>query len=176
MDPISMASSAMDVLAAYKAQLDQAVLVYEDAKQLLRSINTFEVTVSMIPPRGDQGKLKEMTGEKEDGKKDEGKKKRGSITMPNFDASKYASQAVELVQEKLSDQASDGVLGKVTGAVGDLLSTAPVDLGTVSSLIEYHPTRVARLFKGCQGWADSKEHSKCIHHYLAHICTSTDVN
>ena len=40
MDPIGMASSALQIIAAYKKKIDEAKLVYEDAKQLLRSLAT----------------------------------------------------------------------------------------------------------------------------------------
>lgn len=51
-----MAEKAMGALNWYKNQLEKAKETFEEAKKLLDVINMFEVTVAMIPPRGNHMK------------------------------------------------------------------------------------------------------------------------
>ena len=68
-----MAETALGALNSYKKELDQAKLTYEEAKRLLHAVDMFEVTISMIPSRGDQSKVVEMTGKNDSQEQNSGK-------------------------------------------------------------------------------------------------------
>lgn len=55
-----IAAMGLKAIAAYKAQLDAAAAQVEVARALARKIELFEVTIGMIPKKGDDGKAKEM--------------------------------------------------------------------------------------------------------------------
>lgn len=57
MNPLAMAESAANALNSYKKMLDEAKKTFESAKKLRDAINMFEVTVAMIPQRGNHMKL-----------------------------------------------------------------------------------------------------------------------
>jgi preprotein translocase subunit SecD len=59
MDQIAM--MGLKVLAEYKKALDQAKEQVEVARTLSRRIEIFEVTITMIPSRGDKNQVKMMT-------------------------------------------------------------------------------------------------------------------
>jgi hypothetical protein len=52
MDPIAMASSALNIINKAKQGLDDAKLVVEEAEGVFQEIETFELTIGMIPRRG----------------------------------------------------------------------------------------------------------------------------
>jgi len=69
-------------------------------------VNTFEVTVSMIPPRGDQSKVKKMVGEKEEPNETTRKKAdTGNVIREG------ASYAMENVQEKAVEMIEGSSMG-----------------------------------------------------------------
>lgn len=65
MDPIAIASSAVSILKGIKEDIDKAKLVVKEANLLLSVIEIFEVTICMIPTRGDENKKNEQENEKD---------------------------------------------------------------------------------------------------------------
>lgn len=55
-----IAATGLKLLAEYKKALDKAKEQVEVARQLSRRIELFEVTVSMIPSRGDKALVQQM--------------------------------------------------------------------------------------------------------------------
>jgi urease gamma subunit len=60
MDPVAMAGSALKLLSVLKNNMDEAAKATERGIELNRVISMFEITISMIPSRGDGKKVKEM--------------------------------------------------------------------------------------------------------------------
>ena len=70
----------MNLLAAYKGQLEKAKQTVAQAKDLIMIIEKLEVTLCMIPSRGDQDAIDEMKSstvqKPRKNNKDEGEKKK----------------------------------------------------------------------------------------------------
>lgn len=147
MDPLAMAGSAMGALNSYRAQLDSAKLALEEGKQLQRAINIFEVTVNMIPPRGDKKKIAEMTGtnEKKDVKERNSTESNSQtqLVVPSdtsgsvFNVNQHVQKTLEIIEsseatEFVKQQAQSVVLDAIGNAVqgtplGDESSTSPLN-------------------------------------------------
>lgn len=126
MDPLAMAGSAMGALNSYKEMLDAAKLALEEGKQLQRAINIFEVTVNMIPPRGDQKKVAEMkkkTGEnKEEVLVAEDVASIDTPTPKKFNPKDFVKDYANEAKDYAVETAKSGVLT----ALGDAVEGTPL--------------------------------------------------
>lgn len=136
MDPLAMAGSAMGALNSYKDALKGAQAALEEGKQLIRAINIFEVTVNMIPPRGEKKRIAEMTGTVE--KMDERLTDKESLAVPvetngpGFNANQHikktldiagSAEATEFVKEQIQSAVVNAV-GNVITPLGDEISSS----------------------------------------------------
>jgi hypothetical protein len=84
-DPTAMVGAAMKALDGYKQALENAAEVAVKAKRILKVIDLFEVTLLMIPSRGDQSTVKKMIA-KEGGEASEEDDKGGPSKSSGRDA------------------------------------------------------------------------------------------
>ncbi len=71
MDQIAV--MGLKALQAYKEQLDEAKKTVDVARALVRKMEIFEVTIGMIPKRGNKDDVGKITGGEADKKKEESK-------------------------------------------------------------------------------------------------------
>lgn len=126
-----IAAMGLQALAKYKEALDQAKEQVEVARQLSRRIEIFEVTITMIPSRGDKEQVKKMV-ESVPGQAFDESKLTGEDTSPGEDITtagqikKFGHDATEFVSSQIQ--------GMVAEKVMELVSDSP--LGGIADLIQ----------------------------------------
>jgi hypothetical protein len=126
-----IAAMGLQALAKYKEALDQAKEQVEVARQLSRRIEIFEVTITMIPSRGDKEQVKKMvesvpgqsfdesklTGEDAAGE-EEDNTAAGQIKKFGQDASEFVSSQIQgMVVEKVMNIVSESPLGGIADLI-----------------------------------------------------------
>lgn len=126
-----IAAMGLQALAKYKEALDQAKEQVEVARQLSRRIEIFEVTITMIPSRGDKEQVKKMvesvpgqsfdesklTGEDSAGA-EEDTTAAGQIKKFGQDATEFVSSQIQgMVAEKVMEIVSESPLGGIADLI-----------------------------------------------------------
>lgn len=127
-----IAATGLKLLAEYKKALDKAKEQVEVARQLSRRIEIFEVTITMIPSRGDKDQVKQMVeavpGESYEERKLIEVDESGEST-DKAEAEKRAD-ALKKYGEEATEHISSQVHGMAMNHVTNLISASP--LGKIS--------------------------------------------
>ena len=123
MDPIAIASSALNLIQSAKKGVDEAELVNDEAKELLQEINMFELTIGMIPRRGPAGS--EGAASPSDAVEGAAEEKTGVD-----DSSKSDGSLVHQERRLLKDATSDENVEAGKTYIKDLAKSAAFDAAT----------------------------------------------
>lgn len=99
-----VAAAGVQLLAAYKKQLDAAKEKVEVARRLATKIEIFEVTIMMIPRRGSTEHFK---GEREETKKEDASKPQSNSEQVKNYANEATGFAIETATSMIMDKAKE---------------------------------------------------------------------
>ncbi len=118
-----IAATGLKLLAEYKKALDKAKEQVEVARQLSRRIEIFEVTITMIPSRGNQDQVKQMV-EAVPGQSYKERKVQ-DLEAEKSDAENRAD-ALKQYSEEAADHITSQVQGMAMDHVMNLVSASPL--------------------------------------------------
>ncbi len=121
-----IAATGLKLLAEYKKALDKAKEQVEVARQLSRRIEIFEVTITMIPSRGNQDQVKQMVEAVPGQSYKERKVQELEPEMPSKSDAEKRADALKQYSEEAADHISSQVQGMAMDHVMNLVSASPL--------------------------------------------------
>eukprot|EP01031_Cornospumella_fuschlensis_P022965 gene22965-27945_t len=157
-----IAAMGLKAIAAYKAQLDAAAAQVEVARALARKVELFEVTIGMIPKRGDDGKAKEMRlcvpGVNSDESEEDPKLKEmnaakaaatanGNTALAKEIANRSAEYIKQQMKAQIINQAKDFISKTPLGEVAGFATYLFGDVDTTAVINKVRPANVLNALK-----------------------------
>ncbi len=121
-----IAATGLKLLAEYKKALDKAKEQVEVARQLSRRIEIFEVTITMIPSRGNQDQVKQMVEAVPGQSYKERKVQDLEAEMPSKSDAENRADALKQYSEEAADHITSQVQGMAMDHVMNLVSASPL--------------------------------------------------